>query len=97
MPSLFYLCTSCDVETSRFSVYLVLEICNTECSIYNIVINVSFYIYVHPYYSSLHSLQDGCTALYMASQNGHASVVDVLLRHGADPHETETVSIEVVY
>jgi ankyrin repeat protein len=29
---------------------------------------------------------DGVTPVYMASQNGHTSVVDVLLRHGADPN-----------
>ena len=64
----------------------------------NVVYSYKCYImYVHPYHSSLHSLQDGCTALYMASQKGHTSVVDVLLRHGADPHVAETVSIEVVY
>ena len=49
------------------------------------------------YYSSLHLLQDGGTALYMASQYGHTSVVDVLLRHGTDPNLPLTVSIEVVH
>jgi serine/threonine-protein phosphatase 6 regulatory ankyrin repeat subunit B len=29
---------------------------------------------------------DGVTPVYMASQNGHTSVVDVLLRHGTDPN-----------
>ena len=34
----------------------------------------------------------------MASQNGHTSVVDVLLRHGADPNLASRVSIvEMVY
>ena len=44
------------------------------------------------YYVSLH-LQSGATPLFMASQNGHSSVVDVLLRHGADPHLANRVSI----
>ena len=42
-------------------------------------------------------VQDGATPLFMASQNGHASVVDVLLRHGADPNLADHVSIAVVY
>jgi cytohesin len=29
---------------------------------------------------------DGVTPLFMASQNGHTNVVDVLLRHGTDPN-----------
>ena len=34
----------------------------------------------------------------MASQEGHTSVVDILLRHGADPNLASRVSIlEVVY
>ena len=28
--------------------------------------------------------QDGSTPLYIASQNGHSDVVDVLIRNGAD-------------
>ena len=31
----------------------------------------------------------------MASQNGHVSIVDILLRNGADPNLTATVSMEV--
>ena len=42
-------------------------------------------------------VQDGATPLFMASQNGHTNVVDVLLRHGADPNLADHVSIEVVY
>ena len=41
-------------------------------------------------------VQDGTTPLFMASQNGHTNVVDVLLRHGADPNLADHVSIEVV-
>ena len=36
--------------------------------------------------------QDGGTALYMASQNGHTSTVDVLLGNGADPNIVTRVS-----
>ena len=49
------------------------------------------------YYSSLHFLQDGFTALDVASQHGHTGVVDVLLRHGTDPNLPVTVSTEVVH
>ena len=42
------------------------------------------------------TLQDGYTPLYVASQNGHTSIVDVLLRNGADPNLALTVSILVV-
>ena len=31
----------------------------------------------------------------MASQNGHVSIVDILLRNGADPNLAATVSMEV--
>ena len=31
----------------------------------------------------------------MASQNGHVSIVDILLRNGADPNLATTVSMEV--
>ena len=45
---------------------------------------------------SLFYIQDGTTALFIASQEGHTSVADVLLRHGADPNLADHVSIEVV-
>lgn len=41
--------------------------------------------------------QDGRTALFMASQAGHISTVDVLLRNGADPNITSTVSAEYFF
>ena len=50
------------------------------------------YSHVHICYSSVGSLQDGITPLYMASQTGHTSVVDILLRHGVDPNLALTVS-----
>ena len=45
---------------------------------------------------SIHSigLQDGFNGLYMASQNGHTSSVDVLLKNGANPNFAVTVSKE---
>ena len=46
--------------------------------------------------TSFSALQDGGTPLYMASQEGHVSIVDILLRNGADPNLAETVSMEVV-
>ena len=46
---------------------------------------------------SLHShSQDGATALFVASQDGHTSTVDVLLRNGADPNIADNVSASVV-
>ena len=43
---------------------------------------------------SLHShSQDGATALFTASQNGHTSTVDALLRNGADPNIAKAVSL----
>ena len=46
---------------------------------------------------SLHShSQNGATALFVASQNGHTSTVDVLLRNGADPNIAKKVSASVV-
>ena len=43
------------------------------------------------------TIQDGSTPLCMASQKGHTSIVEVLLRNGADPNVATTVSMEVVY
>lgn len=34
----------------------------------------------------LYIVQNGCTALYVASQEDHAEVVDTLLLSGADPN-----------
>ena len=42
--------------------------------------------------SSLSQLQDGVTPLMVASQDGHTSTVDVLLRNGADPNIAANVS-----
>ena len=36
-------------------------------------------------------MQNGCTALYVASQDDHAEVVDILLLSGADPNLATTV------
>ena len=38
--------------------------------------------------------QDGATPLFMASQEGHSDVVNVLLKNGADPNLADTVSTE---
>ena len=35
--------------------------------------------------------QDGLSPLYVASQEGHTDVVDILLRSGADVHQTTKV------
>ena len=41
---------------------------------------------------SLIFVQDGATALYLASQNGHCEVVGMLLDAKADPNRRENVS-----
>ena len=41
---------------------------------------------------SFSSTQNGGTPLYVACQNGHTQTVDVLLRNGANPNLTLTVS-----
>ena len=42
------------------------------------------YSYVHTY------VQIGRTALYMAAENGHADVADVLIKNGADVNVQDT-------
>ena len=65
-------------------------ICNTE----EVVVNVTSHMYMYMLTMYLFTfLQDGITPLFMASQEGRTSVVDVLLRHGADPNLPKTVSI----
>ena len=65
-------------------------ICNTE----KVVVNFTSHMYMYMLTMYLFTfLQDSVTPLFMASQNGHKSVVDVLLRHGADPNLPKTVSI----
>ena len=45
-------------------------------------------------YNTLSSIaQEGVSPLFMASQNGHTQVVELLLREGADPNLTRTVCI----
>ena len=51
------------------------------------------YTYVVEGPFSLQIIQDGHTPLIMASQEGHTSTVDVLLRNGADPNIARNVSI----
>ena len=36
------------------------------------------------------TVQDGCSPLYVASQEGHSDVVDILLVAGADVHQATT-------
>ena len=36
---------------------------------------------------SLYILQNGASPLYVASQNGHTDIVDVLVKAGADVHQ----------
>ena len=47
-------------------------------------------------YSLLSSLQDGATALFMASQDGHTSVVKLLLEAKAKPDVTNKVMFTAV-
>ena len=47
-------------------------------------------------YSLLIPLQDGCTALFMASQNGHTAVVKLLLEAKAKPDVPDEVMLTAV-
>ena len=40
-------------------------------------------------------MQDGRTPLHLASVNGHASVVELLLQHGADIEAKTNVCIDI--
>ena len=42
-------------------------------------------------YKKCISVQDDISPLYVASQEGHTDVVDILLRSGADVHQTTKV------
>ncbi len=44
------------------------------------------------HHSSLDSVQTGTTALYIAAQNGHLRVVELLIAVGADVHIKTIVS-----
>lgn len=37
--------------------------------------------------------QNGCSPLYVASQEGHIEVVDTLLKSGANPNQATTVCV----
>jgi ankyrin repeat protein len=43
------------------------------------------------------SYQNGCTALYVASQNGHLAVVTALVNGGADLNLQSKVSTRIYY
>ena len=47
-------------------------------------------------YSPLSPLQDGCTALFMASQYGHTAVVKLLLEAKAKPDAPDKVMFTAV-
>ena len=43
------------------------------------------------------SLQDGASPLFIACQEGHCEVVDVLMKNGADIHQPMNVGKELTY
>ena len=51
-----------------------------------LIIASSYRELCHKYLLTYSPSQDGVTPLYMASQEGHTTTVDVLLRQGADPN-----------
>ena len=51
------------------------------------------YVYIVLY----HLLQDGTTPLFLASQEGHKDIVEVLLNHGAEVDLPNKVSVCVSY
>ena len=49
------------------------------------------YACVHVHSVIFFTVQDGASPLYVASQEGHSEVVEILLRNGADPNLAWTV------
>ena len=56
-----------------------------------IVCHVRCGVHVHVYMIVSSTTQDGLSPLYVASQEGHTDIVDILLKHGADPNLACTV------
>ena len=52
--------------------------------------SVKFAHYLQTINNIIFHIQKGCSALYVASQNGHTDVVDILLKKGADVNQTTT-------
>ena len=50
--------------------------------------NIICTLYIH--------IQNGYSPLYVASQEGHTDVVDILLRKGADVNQTTTNEVHVL-
>ena len=48
--------------------------------------------YTSSYCSLPNALQDGWTSLHIASQDGHAAAIEVLLKAGANVRATDNVS-----
>ena len=56
--------------------------------LYMSVVTYPFHITIS---SHIFTVQDGASSLYMASQKGHTDTVDLLLKAGADVHQTSKV------
>ena len=65
------------------------QLCNLLVCLYNICINNENVLNNYNILSS--TAQDGVSPLFIASQNGHTQIVELLLRKGADPNLTRTV------
>ena len=51
-------------------------------------------VYEHSISSS--TMQGGFTSLYLASQEGHTEILDILLTKGADPNLTTKVCMSIM-
>ena len=58
-------------------------------SIYTMFVITCSRLEVNPTSYSL-TVQNGASPLYVASQEGHSGVVDILLKAGADVHQATT-------
>ena len=66
--------------------YILLHV-STTCS--NLPPTTSQYLHVYTILSF--TVQNGVSPLFMASQNGHTDIVDLLLKAGADVHQMAKV------
>ncbi len=54
-------------------------------------------VHLHAHYSSLDSVQDGTTALYVAAKNGHLIVVELLIVAKAQVDIQDEVKFNCLY
>ena len=68
-----------------------------RCVVLSLLLHVSTNLppttsqYLHMYTILSFTVQNGASPLFIASQNGHTDIVDLLLKAGADVHKTRKV------